>query len=356
MKSRISVLALAVLLSPLACAASEPLFYMPLDGSADVVGSDGGNLKGGVVYGKSGYVAGVSGKALEVKRHAYDQVTAVNFAGLPEADWNEGTVSFWFKPFWKETDPESIPVFTANGKNFRFYFVKGKGGHIELSVCPPRQLQILCKNVLKQGEWAHVAFSWSTKTGEAALYINGRLAGKRADPSRVEKLERQSPSIWLGNSGSDRFKAKVGNGLYDEIRIFDKVLPAAEIFALSTSGSDSAMSALNPDIIPFSGGSAEFVTSGKTAKYAGPRKLLELDSGSSKLSLVAMGASGKVSFVYDGGGKKAASESACVLNLAAAAQNFREAERGVARILHRRLLPGLDTQCRVRQNFVGENR
>lgn len=91
MKSRISVLALAVLLSPLACAASEPLFYMPLDGSADVVGSDGGNLKGGVVYGKSGYVAGVSGKALEVKRHAYDQVTAVNFAGLPEADWNEGT-------------------------------------------------------------------------------------------------------------------------------------------------------------------------------------------------------------------------------------------------------------------------
>lgn len=316
MNSRISVFALAVLLSPLACAASEPLFYMPLDGSADVVGSDGGNLKGGVVHGKSGYVAGVSGKALEVKRHAYDQVTAVNFAGLPEADWNEGTVSFWFKPFWKETDPESIPVFTANGKNFRFYFVKGKGGYMELSVCPPRQLQILRKNVLKQGEWAHVAFSWSTKTGEAALYINGRLAGKKADPSRVEKLERQSPSIWLGNAGSDRFKAKVGNGLYDEIRIFDRVLPAAEIFALSTSGSDSAMSALNPDIIPFSGGSAEFVTSGKTAKYAGPRKLLELDSGSSKLSLVAMGASGKVSFVYDGGGKKAAAESACVLNLA----------------------------------------
>ena len=113
MNSRISVFALAVLLSPLACAASEPLFYMPLDGSADVVGSDGGNLKGGVVHGKSGYVAGVSGKALEVKRHAYDQVTAVNFAGLPEADWNEGTVSCWFKPFWKETDPESSPVFTG---------------------------------------------------------------------------------------------------------------------------------------------------------------------------------------------------------------------------------------------------
>lgn len=200
------------------------------------------------------------------------------------------------------------------------------------------------------------AFSWSTKTGEAALYINGRLAGKRADPSRVEKLERQSPSIWLGNSGSDRFKAKVGNGLYDEIRIFDKVLPAAEIFALSTSGSDSAMSALNPDIIPFSGGSAEFVTSGKTAKYAGPRKLLELDSGSSKLSLVAMGASGKVSFVYDGGWQKGGVGVRLRIESRAAAQNFREAERGVARILHRRLLPGLDTQCRVRQNFVGENR
>lgn len=312
---KISAAILFVALASLSCAASEPLFYMPLDDSSDVVGPKGEKLKSGVVHGKSGYVGGVSGKALEVRRHAYDQVTAVNFAGLPEADWNEGTVSFWFKPFWKETDPESIPVFTANGKNFRFYFVKGKKGYMELSVCPPGQLQILCKNVLKQNEWAHVAFSWSTKTGEAALYVNGRPAGKKTDMSRVKKLERQSPSIWLGNSGGDRFKAQVGNGLYDEIRIFDRVLPADEIFALSTSGSDSAMSALNPDIIPFSGGSSEFVISGGTARYAGPRKLLELDSGAAKLSLAAMGASGKVSFVYDGGGRKAAVESACVLNL-----------------------------------------
>lgn len=308
---------LAILLFSLPCLsmAAQPIFYAPLDDSAEVIAPDGSKLKSGIIYGKSGYFQGVSGKALEVKRHAYDQATALNFAGLPEKDWNEATVSFWFKPYWKETDPEGFPIFTANGKNFRFYFLKSARGHIELSVCAPQQLQILCKNVLKKNEWAHIAFSWDTKKGEAILYINGKMVGKKVDSSRSQKLDKHSLNIWLGNSGGDRFKAKVGNGLYDEIKIFDKALPQEEIFALSTSGSDSELAKINPDIIPYANGSAEFIISDKHAKYQGPKKLLELDLGADKISIVSMGASGKISFVYGGSSKNSAIESACILNL-----------------------------------------
>ena len=143
-------LALLLLSLPCLSMAAQPVFYAPLDDSAEVIAPDGSKLKSGIIYGKSGYFQGVSGKALEVKRHAYDQATALNFAGLPETDWNEATVSFWFKPYWKETDPEGFPIFTANGKNFRFYFLKSARGYMELSVCAPQQLQILCKNVLKK--------------------------------------------------------------------------------------------------------------------------------------------------------------------------------------------------------------
>ena len=89
---------LAILLFSLPCLsmAAQPIFYAPLDDSAEVIAPDGSKLKSGIIYGKSGYFQGVSGKALEVKRHAYDQATALNFAGLPEKDWNEATVSFWF--------------------------------------------------------------------------------------------------------------------------------------------------------------------------------------------------------------------------------------------------------------------
>lgn len=54
---------------------------LPLDDSAEVIAPDGSKLKSGIIYGKSGYFQGVSGKALEVKRHAYDQATALNFRG-----------------------------------------------------------------------------------------------------------------------------------------------------------------------------------------------------------------------------------------------------------------------------------
>ena len=95
---------LAVL--PLCLTAAEPVFYMPMDDSADVIGAKGAKISAGVVHGRAGYQPGVIGRALDVRRHAYDQVTAVTFTRMPVMDCNNGTVSFWFKPHWKETDPE----------------------------------------------------------------------------------------------------------------------------------------------------------------------------------------------------------------------------------------------------------
>lgn len=45
------------------------------------------------------------------------------------------------------------------------------------------------------------------------------------------------------------------------------------------------------------------------------RNFFELDLGADKISIVSMGASGKVSFVYSGSSKNSAIESACILNL-----------------------------------------
>ena len=95
---------LAVL--PLCLTAAEPVFYMPMDGSADVIQAKGAKISAGVVHGCAGYQPGVIGRVLDVRRHAYDQVTAVTFTRMPVMDCNNGTVSFWFKPHWKETDPE----------------------------------------------------------------------------------------------------------------------------------------------------------------------------------------------------------------------------------------------------------
>ena len=138
------------LLLPLCLCAAEPVLYMPLDDSADVIGPKGGKIAAGIVHGRTGYQPGVIGKGLDEKRHAYDQATALTFTNMPAMDCSSGTVSFWFKPHWKETDPESHTILSARDakwKGFRCYLIKGKNGTIDLRVCYPKQVQILRKNL-----------------------------------------------------------------------------------------------------------------------------------------------------------------------------------------------------------------
>lgn len=122
------LLKLLFMFLPLSLAAATPVFYMPMDDSADVIGPKQEKFPAGIVYGRIGYKQGISGKAIEVKRHAYDQVTAVNFLKLPEIDCNSGTVSFWFKPEWRENDSRSHFIFSAAWVNYAIIWSKIKKG------------------------------------------------------------------------------------------------------------------------------------------------------------------------------------------------------------------------------------
>ena len=83
---------------PLFLGAVNPLFHVPLDGSAEVFGPDGKTIATGVVQGRSEYQPGVAGQALDVQRRAPDQVTTAVFNRMPAINCNSGTVAFWFKP------------------------------------------------------------------------------------------------------------------------------------------------------------------------------------------------------------------------------------------------------------------
>ncbi len=307
------------LLLPLCLSAATPIFYMPMDESADVIGADGKKLKPGIVHGRVTYPAGVIGKAADVKRHAYDQVGAVFFENLPAIDCNRGTVSFWFKPHWKETDPEGHWILYADTwKKFRFYFIKGKNGTIELSICAPGQIQFLKKNILKQNEWAHIAFSWDTKTAEARLYVNGRLLEKKTNTTRFQALpDKHNLRMWLGQNSADRFKAVVGNGSYDEIKYFDHVLTPEEVFSLASGGAAETLKKLGMEPVTATADRTSFVLSLKEGRYPGPKKFLVLNGSNPKhkLSFVAMGASGKISLIAECGGKTATLESPYILRL-----------------------------------------
>ena len=299
---------------------AESFLYMPMDGSADVIGPDGKKIATGIVHGHAGYQPGIVGKALDVKRHAYDQVTTVCFPRLPTMDCNNGTVSFWFKPHWRENEHVEYRILAGRDsrwKGFRFYFLKTRT-HIELSVCSPKQIQILRKDLFKPEKWTHVAFTWRQNTGEVQLYIDGKAVGKRTIPGAFVKQE--SPiqlHLYYGNESTDRFKANVGNGVYDEVRIFNRALSAAEIFSLASRGTHGLTKAISLAPAVQNDNEIEFALVNKKGRLSGPRELLRLNGSSAKkkITFSAMGASGKLAMLVENGKPSHAVETSYTLML-----------------------------------------
>ena len=302
-------------LCPFLLSATEARFFLPFDGTPDVAGSKGEKYSPAMIFGRNSYVDGVSGKALLVRRHAYDQVTTVNLNKLPEMEWREGTVSFFFRPEWNGGDPGSRWLFYAvQNNNLRIYFIKNKSGGLELSVCADGvQRQLLVKNPLKAGKWVHLAFSWSIPEGKAAVYLDGKpLRKKSLEKWKNPGLQLKcSPAVWLGKNSSDRFKAEVAEGAFDNLRIYDRCLEDNEILAEALGGRAVKMN--NLPIAPFrqNNGSLEFRFCHTVERVASPQVLFVLKSGKSDLALSTMGSSGKLAL--NGGGKVL--ESPYVLDL-----------------------------------------
>ncbi len=304
---------------PFCGAAATPAYYMPLEGggSPEVIGADGKVLARGVVSGKGTYTQGVTGQALDVRRHAYDQVTTARFMNLPEFNPSAGTVSFWFRPHWKESDPEGHwLVYGDTWKNFRFYLIKQKSG-VELSVCAPGQIQLFGKDLFRRNEWTNVTFTWDTATGSVHFYINGKEAAKRIDRTSFKAFPgKQTLNLWLGGMSEDRFKANVGDGLYDDIRIYREALSPDEVFLLASGGIKQKFEKVPADRLSSGDARVSFVLRTGRNRFPGPETLMKLSSGAkTKFTVSAMGPSGRLSLFAEAGGKPQALESAAILDL-----------------------------------------
>lgn len=289
-----------------------PVYYLPLDGDARWGGA--APAKPAVVHGASKYVDGVIGRGLDVKRHAYDQVTALVADALPEFPLAEGTFAFWFKPHWKETDGQPHRIFSIGTKDwkvpFRFYAVKGRSQSLDISFCAPKQMQILKRNIFLPETWVHLAFAWSAAAKQYVFFVNGKECDRRMNPSAFSLTAASVPVKFALGEGTDRFKAVVGDGVYDEIRVYDRALSAAELAMLVTGGETVKMS---PVALP-RGSAFGFAFAEDRLSATQPLMRLKGRDGA-KLLVAATGSSGRLSFLAECGGESAIVESADTLRL-----------------------------------------
>ena len=60
------------------------------------------------------------------------------------------------------------------------------------------------------------------------------LVERALSPDQFQIPDSWAPPVfWLGHPGSDRFKAKTGDGVYDDLKLFDRVFSPSEIQSLA---------------------------------------------------------------------------------------------------------------------------
>lgn len=130
------------------------------------------------------------------------------------------TFSFWVKPLDGGKNKHESILNTANGEpNWGIYRWERQWKlAVGKSFNPaPRTMKI--------GQWAHVTAVFDVRTKKAKLYLNGQFVR-----SRELKTDKTTGTLKLGGEDFD--------GLFDEVRIYDRALSGTEVESLYSSSSD----------------------------------------------------------------------------------------------------------------------
>jgi hypothetical protein len=199
--------------------------YVPFDGTAeDIVGSNAVVLGGSPVYVKTqgGFYKGLSCGTPQGNNG--DNASISNVLGS-----KVGTIALWYYargPWYNYQTIFDNPInqeywecwIAADGKLAARVSNKTGGGDIRYSL----------DNLRGPNNWYHVAFVWDLGMGQTQLYVDGvrRVIGTLTDGGWVD------PDPTLNLAGGHKGNIK-GNGIWDEVRVYDRALSDEEVAALT---------------------------------------------------------------------------------------------------------------------------
>ena len=162
------------------------------------------------------WVDGYDGGALEFD--GYDDI--VNIPYSPDMTPSEGlTMSAWV-----------FPTDTTRGT------IIGQFGAYSMSLLGGLQLKsviwgddwVLSDVTIDRGQWSHIAMTWDVTSNQRRIFLNGDLVGQRGDSLPIPELTNNLGIgvfvDWPANWAEDWF-----TGVIDDVRMYKKVLTAAEI-------------------------------------------------------------------------------------------------------------------------------
>src|SRR5439155_15197071 len=135
------------------------------------------------------------------------------------------TMAAWINP----SDVTAYRTIVAKGafwqRGYGMNLINGKLNLVKVGIG-----DVTSSVLLSAGTWQHVAITWNAATSEVKFYLNGALAQTVIDASVVNApldSDNLLVGFWLG--GGSYFA-----GAMDELRVYNRVLSAADISTLYT--------------------------------------------------------------------------------------------------------------------------
>ena len=148
-----------------------------------------------------------------------------------------GTVSWWQKPstayntgtirgIWGQTNGAAAPELSAQVFSDNNWYVGWNNPSDD-----DRVIVAATAPNYRQGQWDHYVFTWASG-GDSTLYQNGAVLGNKVGGTTVSDLGG-SHTLRIGKQGE---VASWFPGTIDEVRVYNRVLPASEIQQLYNQG------------------------------------------------------------------------------------------------------------------------
>jgi hypothetical protein len=196
------------------------LAYVPFDGTAvNVVNSNAVTLGGSPSYVRTqgGFYKGLSCGGVGTG----DNASISNVLGS-----SVGTIALWY---YARTGYDYQTIFDnpANGNFWESWIYAD--ARLDFRIIPPNggRVSYDLDNLKGLNNWYHIAYVWDRAAQQVRLYVDGVL---RTTATLTDAdWGNPSPTLVLAG-GPDNTK---GNGIWDEVRVYDRALTDAEIVALT---------------------------------------------------------------------------------------------------------------------------
>lgn len=204
-----------------------PVIHWRFDGTLANSGTGGAAYDATVVDGpggSNGFAAGRRAQALDLENTPGSSTdgdyVSVNYT-LPE----EGTISLWYKPepwynyqtiFDNSVHNDDWEFWIYADGNARFRVTRGTTG-----------VTYDLDNLGGPGQWYHMAVTWDRNGSnvDLQLFVNGLLR-----QSATTAWSDPGTSFFLGGGHNGN---TYGNGLWDDVRIYERVLTADQIYGIA---------------------------------------------------------------------------------------------------------------------------